>query len=107
MKEDLHHLTLTDHQLELLAIAYQTALHRANEDQMTGIESLNRTIAEAANFSKSISSTARNQCDQGKLDVERKIRLLMSHLESILEESKTELRADSIQDSSQVEKAAA
>ena len=34
MKEDLHHLTLTDHQLELLAIAYQTALHRANEDQM-------------------------------------------------------------------------
>ena len=34
MKEDLHHLTLTDHQLELLAIAYQTAIHRANDDHM-------------------------------------------------------------------------
>lgn len=35
MKEDLHHLTLTDHQLELLAIAYQTAIHRAIDDHMT------------------------------------------------------------------------
>lgn len=34
MKEDLHHLTLTDHQLELLAIAYQTAIHRAIDDHM-------------------------------------------------------------------------
>lgn len=34
MKEDLHHLTLTDHQLELLAIAYQTAIHRTIDDHM-------------------------------------------------------------------------
>ena len=34
MKEDIHHLTLTEHQLEILTIAYQSAIHRAADNEL-------------------------------------------------------------------------
>ena len=34
MNHDSHTITLTDHQLELLAIAYQTAIHRAADNEL-------------------------------------------------------------------------
>ena len=34
MKEDIHHLTLTEHQLEILAIALQSAIHRTSDNEL-------------------------------------------------------------------------